>query len=174
VGPQRVGAAAAGAAVVGLEVMAAIVQGFAGRAARLQQLTMHVDQLAGAGTLVQIVDVLGHHQHLARPALLEQSQRLVGRVRLDRGVEQLAAALVIEALHDGVLAGEGFRRGDLLQLSPLPQAIGAAKAGQAGFDRDPRTGQDDDRALRVYGTRQRCSGRDQVGLDRLDVERGRH
>ena len=143
---QDVRFAAGLAAVIGLEVVTAGVQRRAGGAARPQQLAMHVDEVARPGALVQVVDVLGHHQHLARPVLLEAGERFVRGVRLNAGAEQLAAALVVEALHGGRLAGKSLGRRDLLEPPALPQAVGAAKARQAGFDRDAGAGQHDDRA----------------------------
>jgi hypothetical protein len=58
-------------------------------AARLEQLAVHVDQVARAGALVQVVDVLGRHEDPVRPAPLQLGKRKVRRVGPDRRIEQL-------------------------------------------------------------------------------------
>ena len=112
----------------------------AGRATHLEQLAVHVDQPAAAGALVEVVDVLGHHQDLARPHPLEAREREVRGIGADRRRQQLAPPLVVEALHQPRLARERLGRRDLLEPSALPQPVGAAKARQSGFDGDPRSG----------------------------------
>ncbi len=63
----------------------------AAQAARLEQLAVHVDQVARAGALVQVVDVLGDDEHRVRPAPFQLGERKLRRVGLDRRVEQLPA-----------------------------------------------------------------------------------
>ena len=106
---------------------------------------MHVDQVAGAGALVQVVDVLSHDQDFAGPAALEFGQGKMRCVRTDVLAQQLAAALVVEALDGRRVAGEGLGGGDVLEAPALPEAALAAEAGQAQFDRDPGTRQHHDR-----------------------------
>ena len=138
--------AAASARLAGLEILTAGTQRSAGRAARPQQLAVHVDQVSRAGAFVQIVDVLGDHQHLVRPTLLEPGEGVVRRVGSDVGCKQLAAALVVEALHRPRLACEGLGGRNVFEPPAFPQATGAAKARQARFDRDAGAGQHHDRA----------------------------
>jgi hypothetical protein len=57
------------------EILAPVLHRLAGDAAGPKELAVHVDQIARAGALVQAFDVLGHDQHLARPAPLEFGER---------------------------------------------------------------------------------------------------
>mgnify|MGYP003335457386 CR=1 FL=1 len=54
-------------------------------ALRLEQLAMHVDQPARAGALVQVVDILGDDQQLARPGGIELRQGDMRRIGRDAG-----------------------------------------------------------------------------------------
>ncbi len=107
---------------------------------------MHVDHLATAGTLVEIVDVLGDDLHPAGPIGLQPGECLVRRVGLDRRVVQLPPTLVVEAVDERWIMGEGLGRGHILRPMAFPQAAGAAKRGQARLGGDAGSGQDDDRA----------------------------
>ena len=61
----------------------------------LEHLAMHVDEVRCSGALMQIVDVLGHHQDLVRPVLLEPGKGEMGGVRRHvAGQEPLAAGIV--------------------------------------------------------------------------------
>ena len=68
---------------------------------------MHVEQPRGAGALVQIVDVLRHHEDLARPVALEPGKRQMRCVGRHAGVAQLRAAQIVEALHQLGIARDG-------------------------------------------------------------------
>jgi len=93
---------------------------------------------------MQIVDVLGDQQHLARPFTLQPAQGGVGGVGLDTGLEQTGAAVVVELVDEVGVPLEPFRRRDILQPDALPDSAGAAESVQAGFLGDSGTGQDDD------------------------------
>ena len=56
--PQGAGRAAGGAGVVRSKIVAALANVAAGLALDLQQFAVHVDQIAGPGGLVEVVDVL--------------------------------------------------------------------------------------------------------------------
>jgi hypothetical protein len=59
-GAQRVGKLAAGTQLFLMEIPAPLDHLTRARAAGLEQLAVHVDEVLAAGTLVQVVDVLGH------------------------------------------------------------------------------------------------------------------
>ncbi len=65
-------------------------------AAGLEQFTVHMDEVLAAGTLVQIVDVLGDQGDRTRQETLEASQRIVGRIGMNLGLLQLFAAGVVK------------------------------------------------------------------------------
>ncbi len=109
---------------------------------------MKVDQPPAARALVQIVDVLGHQHELALPPALQLCERQMGGIGRDRRIAQPGAALVVEAMHQVRIAGEGTRRGHFLDAPPLPQAAGATKGGQSGLGRDAGAGQHDDGSAR--------------------------
>ena len=58
---------------------------------------MHMDQPLGAGTLMQIVDILRDQQQLARPFGIQPGERAMRRIGLDRA--ELRAPRVIESMH---------------------------------------------------------------------------
>ncbi len=90
------------------------------QAERPPQLAVQVDQPLAAGAVVQVVDVLGDQQELARPAALELRQGEVGGVRHDRRVAQLRPARIVEPLDEPGIAGEGTGCRDVLGAVPLP------------------------------------------------------
>ncbi len=58
-------------------------------AADLAVAAVHVDDAPGAGHLVQGIDVLGHHRHLAVVFLLETGERLVRGIGHDMAARKL-------------------------------------------------------------------------------------
>ena len=70
---------------------------------------------------------------------------LMGGVGMDG--RQLAAALVVEILHEARVAGEGLGRGHILEPMPLPQAVIGPEGGDAGFGGDAGAGEDDEVAV---------------------------
>ena len=113
-------------------------------AARLQQLAMHVQHIPAAAALVQIVDILGDQQHLARPVALQPGQRQMRRVGLDVGVQQLLAAGIVEIMDPHRIVVEGLRRRHILDAHARPDAVRIAESVEAGFLGDAGPGQDND------------------------------
>ena len=105
---------------------------------------MHVQQVVRAGALVQIVDVLGDQQNLARPFPLQPGQGQVGRIGLHRVTQQAAPPVIVEVVNPDRIPLKGFRRGDIFQAYLRPDAVGIAKGIEAGFLGNPRAGQNHD------------------------------
>ena len=118
---------------VARQVLVPDMHGAAMLALDLEQLAMHVDEGPCAGALVQVVDVLGHHQDLARPLAFEPRQRQMGGVRLHVGAQQAAAALVVEGVHAARVLDEGLVCRDVLDPDLGPDAVRVAKGVEAGF-----------------------------------------
>ncbi len=139
--------AASGAVVVGREIAAPIHESVAPLAEDLIKFAMHVNEIAAAGPLVQVVDVLGHDDDFARPFALELGQGKVGGVGGDARVGQSAAPGVVELVNQVGVADEGFRRGDVLEADARPDPVGAAKGVEPGLLRNAGAGEDDDVAI---------------------------
>ena len=107
--------------------------------AALGEQAVEVQHAGGAGTLVQVVDVLGNDAHVE--ALLEAHQLAVGLVGL--GGEELAAALVVEVEHQGGVALVGFVGGHVLHAVALPEAVAVAEGGDSALGADARAGEYD-------------------------------
>jgi hypothetical protein len=116
----------------------------ASRAPAFEDLAMHVNEVFRAGAFVQIVDVLCHHQDLAKPAALQLRQRQMRAVRPDRRIEKPTPSRIIEVVHGRGIAREGFRRCHILDAVARPDAVRIAKGVQTGVAADPGAGQDDD------------------------------
>jgi hypothetical protein len=101
---------------------------------------------------VKVVDVLGDHQHLARPAALQLGQRQMRRIRPHGRIAQLSAPVVVEAMHAFRVARKRLRRRHLLEALPLPQPVLAAEGRQPGFSRDAGPGQHHDARIRADPT----------------------
>lgn len=115
----------------------------------LEQFAVHVDQReagggrgGGMGAVVQVVDVLGDQQEVARPAGGEVGESVVGGVGMHR--RQPAAATVVEVLHQGGVAGEGLGRRHVLKPTAHPQAVVGAEGGHAGLGGYAGAGEDDE------------------------------
>ncbi len=106
---------------------------------------MHLDQPPAAGAGVQPVHVLRDEEEGAAPVLaLQPHQRGVGGVGLHRGVAELRAAGVVEAVHPRRVPAEGVGRGDVLDSDLRPDPVGVAEGGEAALRGDPRAREDDD------------------------------
>ena len=93
---------------------------------------------------MQVVDVLGHHQHPARPFAGEARQRLVRGVGEHPAPGQPAAPGVVERVHRHRIAGEGLGRGHVLEAHLGPDAVGVAEGVEAGLFRNAGAREDDD------------------------------
>ena len=118
-------------AVVGRQ--GALVAGVLGVAAGadLHQLAVQVDDVRGAGLLVQVVDVLGDHHHLI--FLLQSGHQPVALVGLD--APALAAQHVIEVGHQRRVGLPSLVRGHLCHGVFLPQSVGVAEGSESALDR---------------------------------------
>ena len=89
----------------------------------------------------------------------------VGGVGLD--LSKLATAAVVEVLHHGRVAGEGFRRGPVLDAVAHPQAVGGAEGGHAGLGGYAGAGEDDEvghaRTKPLLPLREKMAERSEVG-----------
>jgi hypothetical protein len=92
----------------------------AGRAARLQQLAVHVDQVLRASALMQVVDVLSDDLHGSGPTALQLGQRPMRRVGRDVPTQQLATAQIVEPLHHVRLPRERLGGRNLVQPPAHP------------------------------------------------------
>jgi len=101
-----------------------------------------MQQLAAAAALMQVVHVLRDQQHPAAVLALQPGQRLMGSVGLDGGVMQLAAAVVVEALHQRRIARKALGCGHLLNAVVFPEPVLRAEGAHARLGRYTRTGQD--------------------------------
>ena len=111
-------------------------------AQRPSQLAVHVDEVAAACALVQIVDVLGDEEQVVRDGPLESCERAVRGVGDDgcRG----AAPRVVEAQHRVGVALVSLWCRDVLDLVPLPEPAGIAERGHAALGGDAGARQHDD------------------------------
>ena len=103
---------------------------------------MHVQNPAGSGTGVQIIDILSHDHKLALPLRVKPGEREVRRVGL-LGLDRLAPH-VVEAQHQIRIAGECLWRGDVLDPVLFPQPAAATEGVDPALGGYPRAGQDHD------------------------------
>jgi hypothetical protein len=116
---------------------------------------MHVDDPPRPCALVQIVDVLRHQGEMAAALgerRLESRQRSMGGVGF--GVEEVAAAQIIERENVIGIAGEGFRRRQLHRVEPRPDPLPAlvAKRAEPALSRNPGAGQNEDLPARAHSS----------------------
>ena len=109
--------------------------------ASLEHFAVHVPQLAAAGALVKIIDVLGDEEEFSAELLLEFRQGDMGSVGLHPALPQIAPALVVEVVHQGRIAFEAFRGRHVLDRVFFPQAILRAESGNARLRRDASAGE---------------------------------
>ena len=108
---------------------------------------MHVQHPCGAAAFVQVIDILGDQQQIARKLALKPRQRRVRRIGHDIG--KRGAAHVVEFQHKAGVAGETLGRGDILHTVLFPQPPGAAEGIDPALRGNACAGEDDD-ALRVF------------------------
>ena len=125
-------------------------------AADFQQLAMHMQQLAAAGALVEVVDVLGDEQEFALVFALEAGQRPMGGIGLDARHLQMLSALVVKLVNQMRVAGESLGRGNILDAMFLPQAVGGAEGADARLGGNAGAGQHDDGTVTRSHERQFC------------------
>ena len=105
---------------------------------------MQLEDVAAAGGLVQSVDVLRRQGEAVGEPALEGGEGVVAGVRGD--ALQAGPAGVVEAPHQGRVAGEAVGRRHVGDGVALPQARRAAERRHAALGRDPRARQDGDAA----------------------------
>ena len=125
--------AAAAADRIETQILANIEHQAADLAVHFQQFPVQVNQIAAAHPFVEIVHVLRHDQHLSRKAVFQPGQSTVCRVGAYVLLQQLAAARVVELVHELGVAGEALRGGHILDAVVFPQAITGAECLDAGF-----------------------------------------
>ena len=103
-------------------------------AARLKKASVHVVDTLRAGTLVQIVYVLGAEVEAVAQSLLDGCEGFVSGVGL--GGESVVAAHGVKAPDELRVNLPGFGRGDVFDAISVPEATGAAKGCKAAFSRD--------------------------------------
>ena len=88
-----------------------------------------MEDVAGAGALVEVVDVLC--DDIDPEVLLELDDGAVAGVGLC--LDQVVAALVVEAVDEGGVAGEAVGGGHVHDGIFFPQAAGVAEGGDAAL-----------------------------------------
>jgi hypothetical protein len=103
---------------------------------------MHMDELPGAGRLVQRIDVLRHGEDLAPMLAFEPCERDMRRIRLRRA--EARAAEIVEFMHPRRIPREAARRRHRFEIELLPQAAFVAKRAEPAFRREPGSGKHND------------------------------
>jgi len=103
---------------------------------------VHVDQVAAARLLVQLIHVLRHDPDLARMIALEVGERPMRGIGLHRLMR--AAAHVVELVHAGRIARKALGRGDLAIVVARPDAARVAERRDAAFGGKSGSRQNDD------------------------------
>lgn len=96
---------------------------------------MHVQQPLRPGALVEVVNILGDEQQLARPLGVQPRQRPVGSIGLDR--PEPCAARIVEGMDQRGVALEGFRSRDILDAMTFPETVGSAEGREAASAETP-------------------------------------
>ncbi len=91
---------------------------------------------------MQVIDVLGDEQELARPFGLEAGQRPMRGIGFDFG--ELRAPRIVKFMYERGVAREGLRRRDILDTMTFPQAVLAPKSRQSAFGGNACAGQNHD------------------------------
>jgi hypothetical protein len=120
-----------------------------GVAAALEEFSVHVEDTAGAGLLVEIVDILRAEKETILERVFQSGQSEVGRIRLGRGGD--AAAHGIKIPDEARVAAPGVGRGDLFEAIVAPEAVGIAESGDAAFRADSGTSENEDAIGRGKG-----------------------
>jgi hypothetical protein len=95
---------------------------------------MHVQQVLRSGPLVQIVDVLGYQQDLARPLGFQPGQCQMGRVWYHRAIEQRPPARIVKSVNALGIALKGLGRRDVFQAHLGPDTFRIAATIDLGID----------------------------------------
>ncbi len=101
------------------------MDGAARRAARLQQLAMHVNNAFMPGPFMQVVDILRHQRHRLAIALRQTSQRFMRRIRL-RAL-QISASLIVKSVDQRGIFRKGLRSRNIFNVVLRPDAFRIAK-----------------------------------------------
>ena len=101
---------------------------------------MHMKKTAGAGPVMQVIDILGNQRKTVAQKLLETDQRLVSGVGLNGS--QVGSAHIVEVLHQGWIRRVGLGCRHILDLILVPETAAVAKGGDAALGADPGAGQD--------------------------------
>ncbi len=164
VGPQRAGGAGRAGRKAGERPLPAVA-GIAGGAPGREQLAVHVEQAARPAPLVEIIDVLGDDEQLARPVPVEPAERAMGGV--GRHFGEAGAARIVEGLDEGGVAAEGLGRCHILDPVAFPQPVGPAEGGDPRFGGNARPGEDDDALVTAH------AGKTGAAPDRVQGARAR-
>ncbi len=119
-----------------------LVPGAAHGARSRAQVAVEVVHPSRAGSLVEVVDVLGHDEQVVADRVLKAGQGPMGVVGFDE--VQRGAALVVEAVHEVGVVVVRLRRGDLHRVVALPQSARVAEGRKAALGGDSCSGEDDD------------------------------
>ena len=106
--------------------------------AHLHQLTVQVQHIAAAGTLMQVIHVLCDDAHVK--VFLQFNKPQMGGIGL--GTNQLLTALVIKLVDERGIAQEALMAGHVHYRIILPQAIGIAKGLDTALGADASTRRD--------------------------------
>ena len=104
--------------------------------------SVHMDDVFGTRTLVEIVDILRDQEDLRAADAFQICNGVVSGIGFDRC--ECGTAQVVEALDKIRIPNKGFRSGDLFDLVPLPQAVFVAEGRQTGFRGNTGAGENDD------------------------------
>ena len=112
----------------------------AARGAGLHEFAVEMDDTGGAGTLMQVVDVLCHHAYLK--ALLELRYEAVSGVGLR--LYQLPAQVVVEVRNKGRVGLPALGGGYFFNRVLLPQSARVAEGAEAAFGAHAGAGEEYD------------------------------
>ncbi len=93
--------------------------------------------MGGAGPLMQVIDVLGHHTDPA--PVLQIHQGLMRRVRAGR--KYLVTTAVVKIPHQVRITRPGLGRGHILDVDLFPEPTRVPERGQTTLSTDPGAGQ---------------------------------
>ena len=113
------------------------------QATGFQELAVHVKNLLGAASLMEIVNILRHENDLTIERLLQSRQSQMAPIWFDASEKPLPA-LIIKPLHQDRVTGKALGRSDIFDSMPFPQTINPTKGLNPGLRRDACSGEDDD------------------------------
>jgi trehalose 6-phosphate synthase len=106
---------------------------------------MHVQEPAGAGAFVQVVDILGAEEEIAagrRQIPFEPGERLVGGI--GAGCQKIAAPEIVEGVNPLGIGGEGLGRREPHRIEAVPDAARIAEGPEPAFRGNPGAGENED------------------------------